>query len=86
MIVLAGLLALAFPVTVWLFLRHIDRLTSTYEARTSELLTRIQHPEIVRPEIPTHRVEVAPTEPEDEMHLIGTISGGSTMNGDNADT
>ncbi len=85
MTVVAGLLVVAIVVVVWFFLDYIKGVNAAHEARESELLTRIQHPEIVRPEIPTHRVEVPPTEPEDEMHLIGTIQGG-TMNGNNADT
>ena len=86
MTVVAGLLVVAIVATVWFFLDYIKGQNAEHEARVSELLTRIQHPEIVRPELLDRRVEVAPTEPEDEMHLIGTISGGSTMNGDNADT
>lgn len=84
MTVVAGLLVVALVATVWFFLDYIKGLEGKYEARTSELLTRIQHPEIVRPELPARRVEVAPTEPPDEMHLIGTVQGGSIS--DNADT
>lgn len=85
MTVVAGLLVVAIVATVWFFLNYIKGQNVQHEARVSELLTRIQHPEIVRPDIPARRAEVPPTEPEDEMHLIGTIQGG-TMNGNNAET
>ena len=73
MIVITGLLAVALPLTVWLFLRHIEKLNDTHEARTSELLTRIQHPEIVRPEAPVEHREPLPPVFDDDLHLVGTI-------------
>lgn len=85
MIAVTVALAVALPVVVYLFLDHIKGLNATHAEQASEMLTRIQHPEIVRPELPSRRIEVTPTEPQDEMHLIGTISGGGTM-GDDAST
>ena len=73
MIVRAGLLALALTVTVWLFLRHIETINATHETRTSELLTRIQHPEIARPEIDTESYEPAAPVYDDDLDLVGTI-------------
>ena len=75
MIPITGLLAIALPLTVWLFLRHIERLNKSHEARTSELLTRIQHPEIVRPE-PMERTEPPAPVFNDDIHLVGTIQNG----------
>lgn len=72
--ILAGLLAVALVATVWLFLDHIKEINVSHELRVSELLTRIQHPEIVRPEIRPPAVEPKKRE-KNEMHLIGTIGG-----------
>ena len=76
MIVVTVLLAVALPATVWLFLRHIESINSTNEARVSELLTRIQHPEIVRPDIARKPVESQAPTFNDDLHLVGTVSYG----------
>lgn len=76
MIVVTVALAVALPVVVYLFLDHIRGLNSAHAEQVSELLTRIQHPSIVRPETMTERTEQRPTEPPDELHLIGTVQGG----------
>lgn len=76
MIVITGLLAVALPVTVYLFLRHIERLNKSYEARISELLTRIQHPEVVHPEPRDESYEAPAPVFNDDIHLVGTIQNG----------
>ena len=74
MIVLAVLLALALVATVWLFLRYLKDVNSSHEARVSELLTRIQHPEIVRPDVTPERTEPLAPVFNDDIHMVGTIS------------
>lgn len=56
-----------------------DRVAAEREAWTkerSELLTRIQHPEVILPSIPLSEMDLPPREPEDEIDMIGTIVDG----------
>lgn len=80
MIVITGLLAAALPLVVWLFLRHIEKLNTTHEARTSELLTRIQHPEVIQPEPRDENYESPAPIFNDDIHLVGTVNMGGSVN------
>ena len=72
MTVIAAILAAGLVAVVWCFLRHIRQLEQAHTTERRELMTRIQHPEIVPQDTPP----TFPTpEPEVDLSaLVGTIN------------
>lgn len=52
-------------------------LNEQFAKERSELLTRIQHPEVILPSIPISEEGVAPREEDDEIDLIGAVMDGA---------
>lgn len=72
MILLACVEAVAIVATAFLCLRHISRLEDAWSDERRELLTRIQHPEIV----PVKAADdyKIPEQIPDEWNLVGEIT------------